>query len=68
MIFFVHLHACTIVLQGPTLLKKMANTAERDGLEGVGLSNKHGPASTIVLMHREGLDDTDFARLSSSLE
>ena len=66
-LFFVQLHACTIVLQGPTLLKKMAKAAERDGLEGIGLRNKHGPASTIVLMHREGLDDTDFARLSSSL-
>ena len=59
--------SCTIVLQGPTLLKKMAKAAERDGLEGIGLSNKHGPASTIVLMHREGLDDTDIASLSSSL-
>ena len=59
--------ACTIVLQGPALLKKMAKAAERDGLGGIGLSNKHGPASTIVLMHREGLDDTDIANLSSSL-
>ena len=41
----------------------MAKAAER----GIGLSNKHGPASTVVLMHREGLDDTDIANLSSSL-
>ncbi len=58
---------CTIVLHGPTLLEKMAKAAERDGLGGIGLSNKHGPASTIVLMHREGLSDTDIANLSSSL-
>lgn len=57
----------SLVLQGPTLLKKMAKAAERDGLEGIGLSNKHGPARTVVLMHREGLDDTAIASLVSSL-
>eukprot|EP00984_Skeletonema_dohrnii_P031749 scaffold24671_cov94-Skeletonema_dohrnii-CCMP3373.AAC.2 len=45
----------------------MAKAAKREGLEGIGLSNKHGPASTIVLMHREGLDDADIESLSSSL-
>ena len=37
-------------------------------MEGIGLNNKyHGPASTIVLMHRESLADSDIARLASSL-
>ncbi|KAL7428015.1 hypothetical protein ACHAXM_001094 [Skeletonema potamos] len=56
-----------VVLQGPTLLKKMAKAAERDCLEGIGLSNKHGPARTAVLMHREGLDDVAITSLASSL-
>jgi long-chain acyl-CoA synthetase len=45
----------------------MAKAAERDCLEGIGLSNKHGPARTAVLMHREGLDDVAITSLASSL-
>ena len=49
------------------MLKKLAKAAEDDGLEGIGLSNKHGPAKTVVLMHREGFDDDHLSNLSSSL-
>jgi len=66
-IFFFICLPVTLILQGPTLLRKMAKAAERDGLEGIGLCNKHGPASTIVLLHREDLDDADIGSLSSSL-
>lgn len=65
--YFAQLLLAPLVLQGPTLLRKMAKAAERDGLEGIGLTNKHGPPSTVVLMHREGLDDADIQALSSSL-
>ena len=64
---FAQLLLSPLVLQGPTLLRKMAKAAERDGLEGIGLSNKHGSPSTVVLMHREGLDDAGIQGLSSSL-
>ncbi len=64
---FAQLLLVPLVLQGPALLRKMAKAAERDGLEGIGLSNKHGPPSTVVLMHREGLDEAGIQSLSSSL-
>eukprot|EP00804_Cyclotella_cryptica_P029904 CCRYP_017829-RA/>CCRYP_017829-RA protein AED:0.10 eAED:0.10 QI:400/1/1/1/0.88/0.8/10/978/624 len=56
-----------VVLQGPTLLNKLAEAAGRDGLEGVGLSSKQGPARTVVLIHREGLDDSRIANLGNML-
>ena len=45
----------------------MAKAAEREGMEGIGLSSEHGSARTVVLMQREGLSDTDISRLASSL-
>ena len=56
-----------VVLQGPTLLKKLAQAAEEEGLKGIGLSNTHGPARTTVLLHKEGLVDDEVARLASAL-
>ena len=55
------------MLQGPSLLKKLAKAAEDDGSESIGLRNKHGPAKTVVFMHREGIDDDEITSLASSL-
>lgn len=56
-----------VVLQGPSLLKKLAEASGKDGLGGVGLSSKHGAAKTVVLMHREGLDDARISYLATTL-
>jgi hypothetical protein len=64
---FVCVRLCHTVLQGPTLLKKLAEAAGKDGLEGVGLSSTKGTARTVVLIHREGLDDSRIAYLGTTL-
>lgn len=56
------------MLQGPSLLKKLAESAGKDGLDGIGLSSKHGSAKTVVMMHREGLDDDRIAYLATTLK
>lgn len=49
------------------MLKKLAEAAGKDGLDGIGLSSKHGSTKTVVLMHREGLDDDRIAYLATTL-
>jgi long-chain acyl-CoA synthetase len=56
-----------VVLQGPSLLKKLAEAARKDGSQGIGLKNKHGDATTVVLLHREGFDDDQIGYLAASL-
>jgi hypothetical protein len=56
-----------VVLQGPSLLKKLAEAARKDGSQGIGLKNKHGDATTVVLLHREGFDDDRIGYLAASL-
>lgn len=46
------------------MLKKLEKAAEDNGMEGIGLNSKHGPAKTVVLMHREGIDDDQIAKIS----
>lgn len=36
-------------------------------MEGIGLKSKHGSATTVVLMHREGLDDSHLSYLATTL-
>lgn len=55
------------MLQGPSLIKKLAEAAGKEGLEGIGLSSKRGVAKTVILMHREGLDDERIAYLATTL-
>lgn len=57
-----------VVLQGPSLLEKLAKYAETQGTGGLGLTNDlRGPVKTVILMHREGRSDEDIAELVSSL-
>eukprot|EP00565_Helicotheca_tamesis_P000672 CAMPEP_0185730396 /NCGR_PEP_ID=MMETSP1171-20130828/9725_1 /TAXON_ID=374046 /ORGANISM="Helicotheca tamensis, Strain CCMP826" /LENGTH=816 /DNA_ID=CAMNT_0028399427 /DNA_START=28 /DNA_END=2478 /DNA_ORIENTATION=- len=56
-----------VVLQGPRLLKKLAADAEANSLDGLGLSNEHGPVKTVLLMHHEKKSDDDIAAMSSDL-
>mmetsp|Transcript_13461 Transcript_13461/g.20468 ORF Transcript_13461/g.20468 Transcript_13461/m.20468 type:complete len:797 (-) Transcript_13461:270-2660(-) len=52
------------VLQGPKLLKKLLNDAEKNDLPGIGLHNdKYGGVKTVVLMHREKMSDEDISAL-----
>lgn len=55
------------MLQGPTLLKKLATAAKENGLDGIGLINMHGKPTTAILMHREGFGDDDIISLASSV-
>jgi long-chain acyl-CoA synthetase len=63
---YEHSDSCGIaVLQGPMLLRKLANDAKAKNISSLGLSNpSHGPVKTIILMHREKTSDEDIATLA----
>ena len=53
------------VVQGPKLLKKLAQNAKKKGLEKLGLKNdSFGPVNSIILMHREKMSDEDIQKLA----
>jgi len=53
------------VLQGPRLMNNLLKDAEKNGMEGLGLSNEsHGPVKTVVLLQREKKDDAAIAELA----
>ncbi|KAL7565021.1 hypothetical protein ACA910_020733 [Epithemia clementina (nom. ined.)] len=57
-----------VVMQGPKLVKKMAESAKAQRLQGLGLANPtHDNVRTVILMHREKASDDDIAKMSADL-
>mmetsp|Transcript_10851 Transcript_10851/g.21596 ORF Transcript_10851/g.21596 Transcript_10851/m.21596 type:complete len:767 (-) Transcript_10851:35-2335(-) len=55
------------VLQGPGLLRKLADDAREEGLDApLGLESARGPVEQVLLMHREKYSDEDLVALVKS--
>lgn len=54
-----------VVLQGPKLLKRLADDAKKNSLKGLGLRNdSHGDVKTVILMHKEKKSPEDILSMS----
>lgn len=59
----------TVVLQGPKLLKKLADDAKANGLAGIGLSNeKHGPVKQVILLNSDKQSKEKILALAAEIE
>ena len=57
------------VLQGPRLLKKLADHAKKNNLPGIGLSNeKNGPVKQVILLNSDKQSKEKIQSLASELE
>jgi len=65
---YEHSESCGVaILQGPKLLKKLAQDAKKCGLSGLGLSNKFGAVREIVLMHKDKMSTDDIKKMVDDL-
>ena len=57
-----------VVLQGPRLLKKLADDAKKKNLDGIGLANdKNGPVKQVVLLNSDKQDAEKIQALAATL-